>query len=176
MASESAPPWFKESIKEVVNDAINDSIKASLVEVLGLRAGQSTNLPEILTNTLQPIRNDIRTILNDALQPIKNDIRTIKDALQPIKNDLAIAKYQSAMVYNHTFVIFHTDPLGLFPLSCSQTRTARILQKNRINFHRSPPFRPSRTSQIMMSKHILIGTEERHEDMLELSKISVRQY
>ncbi|KAF8328752.1 hypothetical protein F5887DRAFT_1006759 [Amanita rubescens] len=149
MAS-GAPPWFKESIKEVVNDAIKDSIKASLIEVLGLRAGQSTNLPQILTGVLQPIKNDIRTI-NDALQPIKNDIRAINDALQPIKNDLAMIKRQSAM-------------------------TARILQKNRINFHRSLPSRPSGTSRIMTSKRILISTEERHEDMLELSTISARQY
>ncbi|KAF8327852.1 hypothetical protein F5887DRAFT_1010177 [Amanita rubescens] len=158
MAS-GAPPWFKESIKEVVNDAIKDSIKASLIEVLGLCAGQSTNLPQILTNVLQPIKNDIR-VINDALQPIKNDIRAINDALQPIKNDLAMIKRQSAMVHNHTFVIFHTDPFTIVP----------------INFHRSLPSRPSGTSRIMTSKRILISTEERHEDMLELLKINARQY
>ena len=75
-----APAWFQDSIKDAINDAIRDSIKenlkAALIDVLGLRRGQTTNLERIIS---------------DALEPIKADVRKMKD-------DLATVKRQSAMV------------------------------------------------------------------------------
>ncbi|KAF8329677.1 hypothetical protein F5887DRAFT_1082326 [Amanita rubescens] len=50
----------------------------------------------------------IKEAIDDAIKPIMTDIRKIK-------NDLATVKRQSAMTYNHTFVIFNSDPFVIVP-------------------------------------------------------------